>query len=70
MFMQVVVEVEAILALLVEMQDQVVEVLVPLVVELLVMGVITLEVVEVEVLDQMDQVHPQVEEVVQVALES
>tara|TARA_A100000164_G_C21432361_1_gene551662 strand:- start:24 stop:230 length:207 start_codon:yes stop_codon:yes gene_type:complete len=68
--MQVVVEVEAILALLVEMQDQVVEVLVPLVVELLVMGVITLEVVEVEVLDQMDQVHPQVEEVVQVALES
>tara|TARA_R100001591_G_scaffold93304_1_gene99169 strand:- start:816 stop:1019 length:204 start_codon:yes stop_codon:yes gene_type:complete len=64
--MQVVVEVEAILALLVEMEDQVVEVQVHLMVELLVMGVITLEVVEVEVLDQMDQVHPQVEEVDQV----
>jgi|TARA_Y100001972_G_scaffold50303_1_gene61803 hypothetical protein len=67
--MQVVVEVEPILALLVEMQDQVVEVLVLLVVELLVTELLILEVVAVEDLDQTDQVHLQVEEVDQVVQE-
>jgi hypothetical protein len=56
-------------ALLVEMQDQVVEVLVLLVVELLVTELLILEVVAVEDLDQTDQVHLQVEEVDQVAQE-
>tara|TARA_A100001515_G_scaffold67527_1_gene53683 strand:+ start:405 stop:608 length:204 start_codon:yes stop_codon:yes gene_type:complete len=67
--MQAVVEVEPILALLVEMQDQVVEVLVPLMVELLVTELLILGVVAVEDLDQTDQVHLQVEEVDQVVQE-
>jgi|TARA_R100000426_G_C4777258_1_gene93285 hypothetical protein len=61
--------VEPMVALLVEMQDQVVEVLVLLVVELLVTELLILEVVAVEDLDQTDQVHLQVEEVDQVVQE-
>ena len=68
-FMLEVEVVEPILALLVEMQDQVVEVLVHLVVELLVTELLILEVVVVEDLDQMDQVHLQVEEEEQVVQE-
>jgi hypothetical protein len=68
--MQVVEVVVLITLLLEDVEDQVVEVLVHHMVELLVMEVITLEVVVAEDLDQMDQVHPQVEEVDQVVQES